>query len=597
MRKKNWLIGSIAAAAVVICGAVGINSVNAADEDAKKSAKEEFVYEQVGSDSYSKVSTGSSTTWMANDDESVISVINKDGTIYDIDNTDGKYGEIQLSSSARYDNYIYSQNDEKKVTLLNFDGSYAFDNGGYYDTINVFTFNGNNYAYFTDGKKTSVKAEDGTDITEKINPDGDNISYAMQFCGEYLKISYVDGSSKYYDKELNEFDFAGKVAQEGYEFKSASIYYSNKNYIEVYYRKIGDANKYYTYYKFFDLNFMPYSSNPPYNGSSPKAEAIPEKLSPSTNGGVVNETGKIFTYYLSGTEAGNYKLSDGYTAYYSGTLLGYKVILGKKTDTETKLLTYAMFDENGEKLFDNLVNAYASRADKLVVKDESSYKIYKVSLKSESGESEIVVDENNNSVADVIAEEVDIRDIKDENGNKITVDELDEDAKAVIEQKFEFVLKAPENVIPANTKISVSKVVAGKEYAAAKKVTEDKVDKMAVFNINLLDSNNVKVQPNGKLEITADIPTGYDVARIAVYRLSEDGTSYTKLDSKVVDGKVVFETDHFSTYMIVEEKTTSDSADGTTKTGDVPVMAIILLVSFMALAGITLVVSSKKSRV
>lgn len=595
MRKKNWLIGSIAAAAVVICGAVGINSVNAADEDAKKSAKEEFVYEQVGSDSYSKVSTGSSTTWMANDDESVISVINKDGTIYDIDNTDGKYGEIQFSSSVRYDNYIYSQNDEKKVTLLNFDGSYAFDNGGYHDKITPFSFDGNKYAYFTDGKKTSVKAEDGTDITEKINPDGDNISYAMQYCGEYLKISYVDGSSKYYDKELNEFDFAGKVAQEGYEFISANIYYYNKNYIEVHYHKIGDANKYYT--KFFDLNFMPYSSNPPYNGSSPKADAIPEKLSPSTNGGVVNETGKIFTYNLSGTEAGNYKLSDGYTANCSGTLLGYKVILGKKTDTETKLSTYAMFDENGEKLFDNLFNASASRVDKLVVKDDSSYKIYKVSLKSESGESEIVVDENNNSVADVIAEEVDIRDIKDENGNKITVDDLDEDAKAVIEQKFEFVLKAPENVIPANTKISVSKVVAGKEYAAAKKVTEDKVDKMAVFNIDLLDSNNVKVQPNGKLEITADIPTGYDVARIAVYRLSEDGTSYTKLDSKVVDGKVVFETDHFSTYMIVEEKTTSDSADGTTKTGDVPVMAIILLVSFMALAGITLVVSSKKSRV
>lgn len=592
MRKKNWLIGSIAAAAVVICGAVGINSVNAADEDAKKSAKEEFVYEQVGSDSYSKVSTGSSTTWMTNDDESVISVINKDGTIYDIDNTDGKYGEIQFSSSVRYyDNYIYSQNDEKKVTLLNFDGSYAFDNGGYHDKITTFSFDGNKYAYFTDGKKTSVKAEDGTDITEKISQEDKEIQSAYTLCEKYLRVFYYDGktlTSKYYDKEFNEFDFEGKVAQEGYTFSYA---YIDRNYITVYYSK--DS---YIYRKYYTLDLEPYSlNNPPF--ISPKAGDIPQ-FSSASNTGAVNKTGNVFTSYINKVEALNYKLSDGYTAYYSGTLLGYKVILGKNYNSETKSTTYAMFDENGDKLFDNMsANINYSRADKLVVEDDSSYKIYKVSLKSESGESEIVVDENNNSVADVIAEEVDIRDIKDENGNKITVDELDEDAKAVIEQKFEFVLKAPENVIPANTKISVSKVVAGKEYAAAKKVTEDKVDKMAVFNIDLLDSNNVKVQPNGKLEITADIPTGYDVARIAVYRLSEDGTSYTKLDSKVVDGKVVFETDHFSTYMIVEEKTTSDSADGTTKTGDVPVMAIILLVSFMALAGITLVVSSRKSRV
>lgn len=599
MRKKNWLIGSIAAAAVVICGAVGINSVNAADEDAKKSAKEEFVYEQVGSDSYSKMLKGSSTTWMANDDESVISIINKDGTIYDIDNTDGKYGEIQFSSSVSYNNYIYSQNDEKKVTLLNFDGSYAFDNGGYHDKISTFSFDDKEYAIIVNGNNTVVKAEDGTAITDKISQDDKVIQTANTFCEKYLRVVYYDGkslTSKYYDKDFNEFDFEGKVAQEGYNFSYAKIYSGNKNYIQVNYRKTDDENNNW-YYKFFDLDFKPYSSIPPYNSMSPKIEARPGAVSVSTGGGVVNETGEIFTYNLSKTEAGNYKLSDGYTAYYSGTLLGYKVILGMKTDKETKLPTYAMFDENGEKLFDNIAGPTYCRADKLVTYDGSSRKIYKVSLKSESGESEIVVDENNNLVADVIAEEVDIRDIKDENGNKITVDGLDEDAKAVIEQKFEFALKAPENVIPADTKISVSKVVAGKEYAAAKKVTEDKVDKMAVFNIDLLDSNNVKVQPNGKLEITADIPTGYDVARIAVYRLSEDGTSYTKLDSKVVDGKVVFETDHFSTYMIVEEKTTSDSADDTTKTGDVPVMALILLVSFMALAGITLFVSSKKSRV
>lgn len=618
MRKKNWLIGSVAAAAVVICGAVGINSVKAADTDAAKSAKEEFVYEQVGLDSYNHVYGDiygeGTTTWLTSDDDKKISIIGKDGTIYSIDNTDGKYGNIAVGSSAYlFDGYVYTSDSENKKTILNYDGSFAVNNGGYHDKADMFVVNGTKYLTFTDGDKTVIKSEDGTDVTDKLVIEGKKIENISSTAGILIKVEYSD-KTIYYDTKFNEVDVTSKLAQDGFEIISISKY--NKDYISVYYRKVGTEGKREpSYVKFFDLSLNQYADTAPFVSPSASSD-IPKS--------VYAESNRLFSTSVSDEK--KYSLEDGYRANSIGVLLGYKVILGSKTTEEynqsknlyRRLTSYAMFDENGVKLLDNVMQY--SRVDKLVVKENDKYKIYAVSLKSASGETNITVDENKNSVAEVVAKEVDERELKDENGNKITVDDLDADAKAVMNQKFDFKLVAAENVIPEGTKLSVSKVVAGKEYAAAKTVTAEVAERVAVFNIDLLNTENVKVQPNGKLEITTDVPTGYDVSRIAVYRLSEDGTSYIKLESKVVDGKVVFETDHFSTYMIVEEKsevtenpvindgenpaandgnqTASDDGTkgGNVQTGDIPMAGIIALIAVLALAGVSLVVSSKKSR-
>lgn len=596
MRKKNWLIGSVAAAAVVICGAVGINSVKAADSDAAKNAKEEFVYEQVGLDSYDYVYGDiygeGTTTWLTSDDNKKISIIGKDGTIYSIDNTDGKYGNIAVGSSAYlFDGYVYTLDSENKKTILNYDGSFAADNGGYHDKADMLVVNGTKYLTFTDGDKTVVKSEDGTDVTDKLVTEGKKIKNISGAAELLFKVEYSD-ETVYYDANFNVVDIESKLAQDGFEIINIHRYGKENIYVE--YRKIGsEGKKDPTSVKFFDLSLNQYANTAPFVSPSASSD-IPKKIQMESN--------RLFSTSVS--DQGKYSLEDDYRANSVGVLLGYKVILGSKTTEEynqtnnihRRLTTYAMFDENGIKLLDN-VTQY-SRVDKLVVKEDGKYKIYAVSLKSESGETNITVDENKNSVAEVAAKEVDERDLKDENGNKITADALDADAKAVINQKFDFKLVAAENVIPEGTKLSVSKVVAGKEYAAAKKVTAEVAEKVAVFNIDLLNTENVKVQPDGKLEITTDVPTGYDVSRIAVYRLSEDGASYIKLESKVADGKVVFETDHFSTYMIVEEKTegASETPKDPVQTGDTPMAGIIALIAVLALAGVSLVVSSKKAR-
>ena len=61
-----------------------------------------------------------------------------------------------------------------------------------------------------------------------------------------------------------------------------------------------------------------------------------------------------------------------------------------------------------------------------------------------------------------------------------------------------------------------------------------------------------KVQPNGMVTIKIPLPDGYNVNSIKVFYVDDNGNK-TKLDSKIENGYIVFETDHFSEYVIVDE--------------------------------------------
>jgi hypothetical protein len=198
-----------------------------------------------------------------------------------------------------------------------------------------------------------------------------------------------------------------------------------------------------------------------------------------------------------------------------------------------------------------LLDDYAVIGNKVIVKEKGTdgdyiYKIQKITLKSEA----------NSKVTDTATTaEVDVDNLTDASGKKITKDDLDADAKSLLEQNFEFSLSADPGVIPADTTLSVSKLVSGKEYDAAKLAVQSVASHMAVFSIDLLDDSNVKIEPDstvGMVTITTDVPKGFNTDRLAVYRLNDTG--YVKLNSSVAGGKITFQTDHFSTYVIVEEK-------------------------------------------
>ena len=556
MRKKNLLIGAFAAVAVVMCGAFGINSVKA-DDAAQSDATQELVFEQVGRDDYTKRSTrnGVSETVLITDDNKYCMIISEDGTTYELDNSEGKFGTIDIASSSYYKNCVYSVNDNNECALIDYNGNFIFESGKYYpkNSISYFCkFKNKEYFFIGNSKEVIIKDIEGNDYSDKITLD-ENYSFVSlsNLKDKYLVVKERNDSSikyKYYDEAFNEVDLASKFAIDGYNVSKISSY--GKDYYVVSYT-IPSSKA--VYKKYFNANFTEYNNDKPtLNGSISSVDRPGYRVE-------IYNYGYIFSRGTYDLYRHNENIKDNYYKFSTGVIKGVKVSLAGESTQEKGYSNYAIFDENNNMLIDNVDSYQTSRADKVIVKDTSEdgtvfYKVMKASLKSETGKTEVSTDNNGDVVADITAKEVDERELEDADGNKITVEDLDEDAKAVIGQKFDFSLKAAKEVIPDNTQLSVAKVVSGKEYNSAKNATKDYAAKIAVFDITLLDKDNVKVQPNGKLQITTEIPAGYNAERVAVYRLSEDGNTFVKLSSKVTDGKVTFETDHFSTYMIVEEK-------------------------------------------
>lgn len=117
-------------------------------------------------------------------------------------------------------------------------------------------------------------------------------------------------------------------------------------------------------------------------------------------------------------------------------------------------------------------------------------------------------------------------------------------------------------VVPKGTTLVAEKVTSGDNYNVVVKAVENEVDKLVLYDINLIN-NNVKIQPNGKVKVSIPVPAGFDVSKIVVFRVADDGTK-TKLDITVKDGYIIFETDHFSNYVVGEEKTNT-TAEETSK--------------------------------
>lgn len=152
---------------------------------------------------------------------------------------------------------------------------------------------------------------------------------------------------------------------------------------------------------------------------------------------------------------------------------------------------------------------------------------------------------------------------------------------------------------PSEEKIAEVKEIVKKNEIT---VTENAVTKF--YEIDLSDKNGSVVKlDNGKVKITLAEDTSVDLSKVdaIVYHIKDDGT-VEKMDTSVVDGKVVFEATGFSPYMVVYEpkaETAETPATGTPATGDMNAIAIYAWLAFMAIAAIAGLVYSdnKKKRV
>lgn len=130
-------------------------------------------------------------------------------------------------------------------------------------------------------------------------------------------------------------------------------------------------------------------------------------------------------------------------------------------------------------------------------------------------------------------------------------------------------LEAEEGVFTEGTQISVEPIDAKSEvYESAKNILSEISGEFAVYDISAL-LDGAKVQPNGNVKITFDIPEGYG-KDVAVYYVGDDGTCAEIASTISEDGKTITaELEHFSLYAVCKigtEKTADASNDIITDT-------------------------------
>jgi hypothetical protein len=166
-------------------------------------------------------------------------------------------------------------------------------------------------------------------------------------------------------------------------------------------------------------------------------------------------------------------------------------------------------------------------------------------------------------------------------------DDLDDDTKAYASQSFRFSVVADLLAIEDNSSLSVGRVLDGDVYDNARLIVRNKASKSVVFDIGLLDESGISVQPDGIVSISTDLPEDFNADNVSVYRISEDGNSCTKLDSKITGSRVSFETDHFSIFVIAQDADGTVSASASPRTADeapLEALGFVLSAAFMAFA-------------
>lgn len=121
--------------------------------------------------------------------------------------------------------------------------------------------------------------------------------------------------------------------------------------------------------------------------------------------------------------------------------------------------------------------------------------------------------------------------------------------------------EAAAGVFPAGTLMIVTPLTEGENYDLLQRLLSAAADQFQVcdisfFSVSMPDFSDMKpVQPQGKVKIQMPVPEGYDLSRTAVYHISTDG-GMTEVPFELQAGSVVFETDQFSLYALVEQKET-----------------------------------------
>lgn len=102
-------------------------------------------------------------------------------------------------------------------------------------------------------------------------------------------------------------------------------------------------------------------------------------------------------------------------------------------------------------------------------------------------------------------------------------------------------------------------VVGADKQTALDSIADEKYDKngkIYVYDISVI-KDGVKIQPDGKVKVTVSVPEIDTSKTYTVYHIKQDG-AVEKIKPTVQSGKVVFETDGFSCFIIAPDDTSNE---------------------------------------
>ena len=117
------------------------------------------------------------------------------------------------------------------------------------------------------------------------------------------------------------------------------------------------------------------------------------------------------------------------------------------------------------------------------------------------------------------------------------------------EEKIE--ISAPEGAVESNVELVVEKVYNEAQLPELPEMPEIIQENNAVIFDITLEKEGEAVQPEKTVQVSIPVPEHMESKRCKVYHIADDG-SVTDMNAQYKDGRMVFDTDHFSYYAVVE---------------------------------------------
>ncbi len=140
-----------------------------------------------------------------------------------------------------------------------------------------------------------------------------------------------------------------------------------------------------------------------------------------------------------------------------------------------------------------------------------------------------------------------------------------------------------ESLAEEGVKLSVSKANDAEIGTAVIKEQLESlgINSTAAFDIKLVKENGETAQPKATVKVSIDVPEGMNGKNCRIFRVEEDGT-LTDMNAEFVDGKLCFYTEHFSLYMIAQERSKEVIAGDLNYDGIIDIRDLIMLKKSLA---------------